>query len=79
MLLETQIDQARSGDWEEVLKPMSSYVGDGHEVLKEVLANELDNDDVVAVDSDEAIITPEPEEDMGLTIDIPELIKSDEN
>ena len=79
VLLETQIDQARSGDWEEVLKPMSSYVGDGHEVLKEVLANELDNDDVVAVDSDEAIITPEPEEDMGLTIDIPELIKSDEN
>ena len=48
-------------------------------ILKEVLANELDNDDVVAVDSDEAIITPEPEEDMGLTIDIPELIKSDEN
>ena len=35
LLLETQIDQARSGDWEEVLKPMSSYVGDGHEVLKE--------------------------------------------
>ena len=34
LLLETQIDQARSGDWEEVLKPMSSYVGDGHEVLK---------------------------------------------
>ncbi|MBO0452801.1 MULTISPECIES: DivIVA domain-containing protein [Enterococcus] len=80
LLLETQIDQARSGDWEEVLKPMSSYVGDGHEVLREVLANELDNDAEIAVDSDEPIITPEPqEEDMGLTIDIPELIKSDEN
>lgn len=80
LLLETQIDQARSGDWEEVLKPMSSYVGDGHEVLREVLANELDNDAEVAVDSDEPIITPEPhEEDMGLTIDIPELIKSNED
>lgn len=80
LLLETQIDQARSGDWEEVLKPMSSYVGDGHEVLKEVLANELDSDTENAVDSDEPIVLAEPqEEDMGLTIDIPELIKSDEN
>ena len=56
LLLETQIDQARSGDWEEVLKPMSSYVGDGHEVLKEVLANELDNDTENAVDSGESIV-----------------------
>ena len=79
LLLETQIDQARSGDWEEVLKPMSSYVGDGHEVLKEVLANELDNDTENAVDSDEPIVLEEPQEDMGLTIDIPELIKSDED
>ena len=78
LLLETQIDQARSGDWEEVLKPMSSYVGDGHEVLKEVLANELDNDTENAVDSGESIVLEEPQEDMGLTIDIPELIKSDE-
>ncbi|MGL9728896.1 DivIVA domain-containing protein [Enterococcus sp. DIV0756] len=79
LLLETQIDQARSGDWEEVLKPMSSYVGDGHEVLKEVLANELDSDTENAVDSDEPIILDEPQEDMGLTIDIPELIKSNED
>ncbi|MDT2827573.1 MAG: DivIVA domain-containing protein [Enterococcus viikkiensis] len=79
LLLETQIDQARSGDWEELLKPMSAYVGDGHEVLKEVLSNELDNDTVNAVDSDEPIVLDEPKgEDMGLTIDIPELIKSDE-
>lgn len=79
LLLETQIDQARSGDWEEVLKPMSSYVGDGHEVLKEVLANELDSDTDNAVDSDEPIVLDEPQEDMGLTIDIPELIKSNED
>ena len=79
LLLETQIDQARSGDWEEVLKPMSSYVGDGHEVLREVLANELDSDTIDAVDSGEPIVTEAPQdEDMGLTIDIPELIKSDE-
>lgn len=79
LLLETQIDQARSGDWEEVLKPMSSYVGDGHEVLREILANELDSDTIDAVDSNEPIITDVPQdEDMGLTIDIPELIKSDE-
>ena len=79
LLLETQIDQARSGDWEEILKPMSSYVGDGHEVLREVLANELDSDTIDAVDSNEPIITDVPQdEDMGLTIDIPELIKSDE-
>ena len=57
---------------------MSSYVGDGHEVLKEVLANELDNDTENAVDSGESIVLEEPQEDKGLTIDIPELIKSDE-
>ena len=78
LLLETQLDQARSGDWDEVLKPMSTYIGDSHEVLQEVLANELDNDTVNAVDSSEPIIIDEPQEDMGLTIDIPELIKSDE-
>ena len=78
LLLETQLDQARSGEWDEVLKPMSTYIGDSHEVLQEVLANELDNDTVNAVDSSEPIIIDEPQEDMGLTIDIPELIKSDE-
>lgn len=79
LLLETQIDQARSGDWEEVLKPMSSYVGDGHEVLREVLANELDNDTEDVVDSGEPTVIEAPQDtDMGLTIDIPELIKSDE-
>ncbi|MBM7710584.1 DivIVA domain-containing protein [Enterococcus xiangfangensis] len=79
LLLETQLDQARSGDWEEILKPMSAYVGNGHEVLREVLANELDNGAEVAVDSNEPIVDAEPQEDMGLTIDIPELIKSDED
>jgi cell division initiation protein len=43
------------------------------------LANELDSDTIDAVDSNEPIITDVPQdEDMGLTIDIPELIKSDE-
>lgn len=79
LLLETQLDQARSGDWEEILKPMSAYVGDGHEVLKDVLATELDNDGESAVDSEQPIVSEETPEDMGLTIDIPELIKSDED
>ncbi|GCF93959.1 cell division protein DivIVA [Enterococcus florum] len=79
LLLETQLEQAKSGDWDEVLKPMASYVDDSHEIIRNVLADELDNSTEFAVNSEESIFdnAPEPTEDMGLTIDIPDLINTD--
>ncbi|MGX7149187.1 DivIVA domain-containing protein [Enterococcus ureasiticus] len=49
LMLEAQLEQVKSEDWNELLKPFSSYVSDSHTVIKEVLAQELDkSDDVVA-------------------------------
>ncbi|MEO1773038.1 MULTISPECIES: DivIVA domain-containing protein [Enterococcus] len=78
LLLETQLDQAKSGDWEEILKPMTAYVDDSNDIIKEVLAEELDNDQEFTVNSDEPTIDS-THDDMGLTIDIPELIKTDQS
>ncbi len=77
LLLETQLDQAKSGDWEEILKPMTAYVSDSNELIKEVLAEELDNDPNFTVHSGESSVDA-THDDMGLTIDIPELIKTDQ-
>ncbi|EOH93458.1 DivIVA domain-containing protein [Enterococcus haemoperoxidus ATCC BAA-382] len=49
LMLEAQLEQVKSEEWNELLKPFSSYVSDSHTVIKEVLAQELDkSDDVVA-------------------------------
>ncbi|MBO1308264.1 DivIVA domain-containing protein [Enterococcus sp. 669A] len=77
LLLETQLDQAKSGDWEEILKPMTAYVSDSNDLIKEVLAEELDNDPGFTVHSGESSVDA-AHDDMGLTIDIPELIKTDQ-
>lgn len=48
LMLEAQLEQVKSEEWNELLKPFSSYVSDSHTVIKEVLADELDkSDDVV--------------------------------
>ncbi|EOI05174.1 DivIVA domain-containing protein [Enterococcus moraviensis ATCC BAA-383] len=49
LMLEAQLEQVKSEEWNELLKPFSSYVSDSHTVIKEVLAEELDkSDDVVS-------------------------------
>ena len=37
LMLETQLEQVKSEEWEEILKPFSSYVGDKHTAVKEIL------------------------------------------
>lgn len=85
LLLETQLDQAKSGDWDEILKPMAAYVDDSHDVLKAIVNDEaLDSTEDLALNSEpEVYDMPEveyhEEDDLGLTIDIPQLISDEED
>ncbi|MEI5991287.1 DivIVA domain-containing protein [Enterococcus crotali] len=58
LMLEAQLEQVKSEEWNELLKPFSSYVSDSHTVIKEVLAQELDKSDDVVV-ADEAVTVTE--------------------
>lgn len=59
LMLQTQLEQAKSPEWEEILAPFSSYVEESHEVIREVLAKELDNENDSTVNSSEAGISEE--------------------
>ncbi|EOH89291.1 DivIVA domain-containing protein [Enterococcus villorum] len=56
LMLESQLEQVKSPEWDEILQPFSSYVTDSHEVIKEVLAKQLDNEIQPDVNSDTGII-----------------------
>ncbi|MFB5519797.1 DivIVA domain-containing protein [Enterococcus casseliflavus] len=69
VMLQTQLEQVKSPEWEEILAPFSSYVQDFHQVIREVLSKELDSEngsgvnseavdtfDVDVVESDEKIV-----------------------
>ena len=69
VMLQTQLEQVKSPEWEEILAPFSSYVQDSHQVIREVLSKELDSEngsgvnseavdtfDVDVVESDEKIV-----------------------
>lgn len=45
LMLETQLEQVKSDEWNELLKPFSSYVSDSHTVIKEVLSEDFENAD----------------------------------
>ena len=71
LMLETQLNQVKSPEWEEILAPFSSYVQDSHQVIREVLAKELDNEnesevnsesDVSVIEEDEKIVEVSEEE-----------------
>lgn len=51
LMLESQLEQARSEEWDELLKPFSSYVTDSHEIVREILSEDLDNVENSAVNS----------------------------
>ena len=53
VMLQTQLEQAKSPEWDEILAPFSSYVQDSHEVIREVLSKELDNENESEVNSEE--------------------------
>ncbi|BDW37412.1 DivIVA domain-containing protein [Enterococcus faecium] len=56
LMLESQLEQVKSPEWDEILQPFSSYVTDSHEVIKEVLAKQLDNENDTDVNSDIGVI-----------------------
>lgn len=59
VMLQTQLEQAKSPEWDEILKPFASYVQDGHEVFKELVAKDLDKDVDSEVNSD-SVVTENP-------------------
>lgn len=61
LMLETQLEQVKSPEWDEILAPFSSYVQDSHEVFREILAEELDNEDDSAVNSEQVTSESESE------------------
>ena len=64
LMLETQLEQVKSEEWEEILKPVSSYVGDKHTAVKEILdEQDLDNENETVVNSEEntdAVVEKKP-------------------
>ncbi|EOF64785.1 DivIVA domain-containing protein [Enterococcus faecium] len=56
LMLESQLEQVKSPEWDEILQPFSSYVTDSHEVIKEVLVKQLDNENDTDVNSDTGVI-----------------------
>ena len=64
LMLETQLEQVKSEECEEILKPFSSYVGDKHTAVKEILdEQDLDNENETVVNSEEntdAVVEKKP-------------------
>ena len=64
LMLETQLEQVKSEEWEEILKPFSSYVEDKHTAVKEILdEQDLDNENETVVNSEEntdAVVEKKP-------------------
>ncbi|EHB5062528.1 cell division protein DivIVA [Enterococcus faecalis] len=64
LMLETQLEQVKSEEWEEILKPFSNYVGDKHTAVKEILdEQDLDNENETVVNSEEntdAVVEKKP-------------------
>ncbi|EOT27979.1 DivIVA domain-containing protein [Enterococcus saccharolyticus] len=55
VMLQAQLEQVKSPEWDEILAPFSSYVQEDHEVIREVLSKELDIENTSAVNSEEEI------------------------
>jgi cell division initiation protein len=53
-MLQAQLEQVKSPEWDEILAPFSSYVQEDHEVIREVLSKELDIENTSEVNSEEA-------------------------
>lgn len=73
LMLESQLEQVKSPEWDEILQPFSSYVTDSHQVIKEVLEKQLDNENESGVNS-----TPEEPVFDTNTIDLSVIPTEDE-
>lgn len=50
LMLESQLEQVKTEDWNEILKPFSSYMDDRHTIIKEVLEKDFDNEEESSVE-----------------------------
>ncbi|MEQ2876645.1 DivIVA domain-containing protein [Enterococcus asini] len=58
LMLQSQLEMVKSPEWDEILKPFNSYVQDGHEVFKELVAKDLDNEAEPEVNSEAGTTSP---------------------
>lgn len=58
LMLEAQLEQVKSEEWNDILKPFSSYVNDSHTIIKEVLSQDIANKEDEAA---ETTVTAEAE------------------
>ena len=66
--IETQLQEVKSPEWDDILAPFSTYVPDSSTVLKEVLEQTLDNEADVEVNSQLEVSNQEDDEtDSSLT------------
>lgn len=58
LMLEAQLEQVKSEDWDELLKPFSTYVNDSHAIIREVLEKEYTDDEgtTVATIAEESVV-----------------------
>ena len=64
VMLQAQLEQVKSPEWEEILAPFSSYVQDSHQVIREVLSKELDNENESEVNSESVVSVVEADEKL---------------
>ena len=64
VMLQAQLEQVKSPEWEEILAPFSSYVQDSHQVIREVLSKELDNENESEVNSESDVSVVEADEKL---------------
>ena len=83
LMLQSQLEQVKSPEWDEILKPFASYVQDGHEAFQQLMEKELDKENpdevnsnsdmtenqVDIVEASEKIITPSQEIPAVNTLD----------
>ena len=83
LMLQSQLEQVKSPEWDEILKPFESYVQDGHEAFQQLMEKELDKENpdevnsnsdmtenqVDIVEASEKIITPSQEIPAVNTLD----------
>lgn len=56
LMLEAQLEQVKSEEWDDLLKPFSTYVNDSHTIIREVLEKEYTDEPVSVVATEEETV-----------------------
>lgn len=74
LMLEAQLEQVKSDEWNELLKPFSTYVSDSHVAIKEVLEQEFEeaatNDTVTTEENVEKVAVEKSAIDPKVMLDL---------